>query len=209
MNKRYRGIVAAYTKMHAIRAQRKAQGLCQFCGQKLPAPLPRDQQMERMKVKAEAVLAKIKEREEKQKSLIASLAEKPTPSETFFIEGTDKTRLILKPKQSNTDAILELLAKNPKEQYTSQRVSYALNRPKFPPAMASIYLRQLTAQKQIQRVGKGLYSALAAPQKNPAAVSLGSLGGSKGGHARAAALTARRRRAIARKAANARWHGEE
>jgi hypothetical protein len=41
--------------------------------------------------------------------------------------------------------------------------------------------------------------------KNPHAVALGKLGGPKGGKARAAALTAAERRAIARKAAEARW----
>lgn len=41
--------------------------------------------------------------------------------------------------------------------------------------------------------------------KNPAAVALGKLGASKGGKARAAALTAKERSAIARKAAEARW----
>jgi hypothetical protein len=41
---------------------------------------------------------------------------------------------------------------------------------------------------------------------NPHAVALGRLGGLKGGPARAATLTARRRREIARQAAWARWH---
>jgi hypothetical protein len=41
--------------------------------------------------------------------------------------------------------------------------------------------------------------------KNPAAVALGKLGGSKGGAARAAALSPAKRRAIAKKAAKARW----
>ena len=41
--------------------------------------------------------------------------------------------------------------------------------------------------------------------KNPAAVSLGRLGGLKGGNARAKALTAKRRKAIAKKAGQARW----
>jgi hypothetical protein len=41
--------------------------------------------------------------------------------------------------------------------------------------------------------------------KNPAAVALGKLGGAKGGRARAEALSARRRKAIAKKAAEARW----
>lgn len=43
------------------------------------------------------------------------------------------------------------------------------------------------------------------PPKNPAAVALGKLGGPKGGPARAAALTPRRRSEIARAAAVARW----
>lgn len=41
--------------------------------------------------------------------------------------------------------------------------------------------------------------------KNPAAVALGRLGGSKGGKARAANLTAKRRSEIAKRAAQARW----
>ena len=42
-------------------------------------------------------------------------------------------------------------------------------------------------------------------EKNPAAVSLGRLGGLKGGKARAASLTPERRKAIAQEAAKARW----
>jgi hypothetical protein len=45
--------------------------------------------------------------------------------------------------------------------------------------------------------------------KNPAAVALGKLGASKGGKARAAKLSAKRRAAIARKAAQARWRKGE
>lgn len=41
--------------------------------------------------------------------------------------------------------------------------------------------------------------------KNPAAVALGKLGGSKGGKIRAAKLTAEQRKAIASQAAQARW----
>ena len=44
------------------------------------------------------------------------------------------------------------------------------------------------------------------PQKNPHAAALGRLGGLKGGRARANSLSAARRRAIARKAALARWN---
>jgi hypothetical protein len=42
--------------------------------------------------------------------------------------------------------------------------------------------------------------------KNKAAVALGKLGGAKGGKARAAKLSPARRKAIAKKAATARWH---
>ena len=43
------------------------------------------------------------------------------------------------------------------------------------------------------------------PEKNPAAVALGKLGGKKGGPARAKKLTAEQRSDIARMAAQARW----
>ncbi len=46
-----------------------------------------------------------------------------------------------------------------------------------------------------------------APAKNPAAVALGKLGGAKGGRARAEALSPAKRKAIAKKAAVARWKG--
>ena len=44
-----------------------------------------------------------------------------------------------------------------------------------------------------------------ANKKNPHAVALGRLGGLKGGKARMAALTAKQRRELARKAVLARW----
>jgi hypothetical protein len=44
-----------------------------------------------------------------------------------------------------------------------------------------------------------------APEKNPAAVALGKLGGAKGGPARAKSLSKKRRSEIARKAAKSRW----
>lgn len=43
------------------------------------------------------------------------------------------------------------------------------------------------------------------PKKNPAAVALGRLGGLKGGKARAASLSAKKRSEIAKKAAAKRW----
>ncbi len=43
------------------------------------------------------------------------------------------------------------------------------------------------------------------PEKNPAAVTLGRLGGLKGGKARAESLSKKRRSEIAKKAAKTRW----
>lgn len=43
------------------------------------------------------------------------------------------------------------------------------------------------------------------PVKNPAAVALAKLGAKKGGHVRAAKLSTKRKREIAKKAAEARW----
>lgn len=48
-----------------------------------------------------------------------------------------------------------------------------------------------------------------APKKNPAAVALGRLGGVKGGPARAAVLSEKRRQQIAKKAARARWDNNQ
>jgi hypothetical protein len=48
-------------------------------------------------------------------------------------------------------------------------------------------------------------AATEAAARNPAAVAFGALGASKGGKARAAALSDRKRKDIARKAAQARW----
>ena len=46
-------------------------------------------------------------------------------------------------------------------------------------------------------------------EKNPAAVALGRLGGKKGGAARAAKLSPKKRQQIARAAAMKRWHPPE
>ncbi len=51
-------------------------------------------------------------------------------------------------------------------------------------------------------------SPIAEREKNPAAVSLGRLGGLKGGKARAASLTPAERSAIAKKAAQTRWRNK-
>ena len=46
-------------------------------------------------------------------------------------------------------------------------------------------------------------------EKNPAAVALGRLGGLKGGKARAASLSKKKRSAIAKKAASVRWRARK
>lgn len=64
----------------------------------------------------------------------------------------------------------------------------------------------VTAFQILQAVtGESAEKSAKKPVKNPAAVSLGRLGGLKGGKARMASLSAKRRVEIARKAAKARW----
>jgi hypothetical protein len=57
-------------------------------------------------------------------------------------------------------------------------------------------------QNALRTVEEAIGSSL---RKNPAAVALGRLGGLKGGKARAKKLTAEQRKAIAQRAAQARW----
>lgn len=67
-------------------------------------------------------------------------------------------------------------------------------------ALARFVVDEVTAEPEAPREAGG-----AATGKNPAAVALGRLGGLRGGKARAAALTQTKRKAIAKKAAKARW----
>jgi len=65
---------------------------------------------------------------------------------------------------------------------------------------------QLAYQVMLESTGQApKYEPTAEPAKNPAAVALGRLGGLKGGHARAAKLSRKKRSQIAAKAAKARW----
>jgi hypothetical protein len=61
------------------------------------------------------------------------------------------------------------------------------------------------AQTALRVVEISTGEPLKPPEKNPAAVALGKLGGVKGGNGRAASMTAERRSEIAQKAAKARW----
>ena len=66
----------------------------------------------------------------------------------------------------------------------------------------------VTAKSMIDRIAartEGRALPEPDPEKNPAAVALGRLGGLKGGKARAAKLSAGRRKKIAKQAAKARW----
>jgi hypothetical protein len=74
--------------------------------------------------------------------------------------------------------------------------------------------RSRTGKPDINQMASNMIDAIAGelpneqtPEtgKNPAAVALGRLGGLKGGKARAAKLSKRRKREIAHKAATARW----
>jgi hypothetical protein len=72
---------------------------------------------------------------------------------------------------------------------------------------ASSVVQKATEQAQPKRiVSTGYISGDAPPpSKNPAAVTLGRLGGLKGGKARAEKLSSERRKMIARNAAFKRW----
>jgi hypothetical protein len=59
--------------------------------------------------------------------------------------------------------------------------------------------------KYILDVTTGAAEKIEPPKKNPHAQALSKLGASKGGKARAKSLSARKRKAIAKKAAQARW----
>lgn len=67
-------------------------------------------------------------------------------------------------------------------------------RPRDPNQLAKMIVELSTSDSQAPE-----------PPKNPAAVSLGRLGGLKGGKARAESLSAKKRKEIAQKAAKARW----
>jgi hypothetical protein len=64
---------------------------------------------------------------------------------------------------------------------------------------------QLAWQIVQEATGQASRPAEMPDTRNPAAVALSKLGASKGGHARAAALSATRRAAIAKRAVQARW----
>lgn len=70
-----------------------------------------------------------------------------------------------------------------------------LKRPRDPIALA----------KLIGDIATGQIEDKVEDTRNPAAVELGRLGGQKGGKARAAKLSGKKRTAIAKKAAAARW----
>lgn len=64
---------------------------------------------------------------------------------------------------------------------------------------------QIVAEATGQELTKDDSIKSPAKEKNPAAVELGRLGGLKGGKARAEKLSPKKRKAIAQKAAKARW----
>jgi hypothetical protein len=63
--------------------------------------------------------------------------------------------------------------------------------------------------KSIVDIATGEKDETETSAKNPAAVALGRLGGLKGGKARAAKLSPKKRSAIAKKAAQARWKNKK
>jgi len=75
----------------------------------------------------------------------------------------------------------------------------------FMPKRSSSDINQIAASIVAQSTGQPVPSTMPKPEKNPAAVALGRLGGLKGGKARAASMTAEKRKEIAKKAAVKRW----
>ncbi len=75
-------------------------------------------------------------------------------------------------------------------------------RPSDPNRLAAAVVAEATGETEPEEESE-------APEKNPAAVALGRLGGLKGGRARADKLSPRRRVQIAIKAARARWADEK
>jgi hypothetical protein len=75
-------------------------------------------------------------------------------------------------------------------------------RPRDPNLLARSVMKDLIGEKMD---GSPLPPREPERVKNPAAVALSKLGASKGGLARAASLSDRKRSAIAKKAADARW----
>lgn len=70
-------------------------------------------------------------------------------------------------------------------------------RPRDVNALAKLIADVATGQAELPKTDDG---------KDPAAVALGRKGGLKGGKARAASMSAKKRAAIAKKAAQARWN---
>lgn len=79
--------------------------------------------------------------------------------------------------------------------------------------MRTMPKRSSTGRKDLNQLAKSIVDQATGeepkqspePEKNPAAVALGRLGGKKGGKARAERLTPEQRAEIARAAAQARW----
>jgi hypothetical protein len=82
------------------------------------------------------------------------------------------------------------------ERCTAGLIPKRSSRPSDPNQLASAIVAQATGEEP--DVGPE-------PVKNPAAIELGRLGGLKGGKARAEKLSPKKRSAIAKKAAQARW----
>ena len=69
--------------------------------------------------------------------------------------------------------------------------------------------REDESQMAVRTIEAIIGEPLVPPRKNPHAVALSKLGASKGGQARAAKLSDRKRKEIAKKAAAARWKGHK
>ncbi len=134
------------------------------------------------------------------------IADRPLPIHCVFL--TRHLRYCYRSASNN--------AKRNADQNYDDPTSHPLIVP-FPPCKAgartytpSMLKRSSKPQKDTQQrvrsvLDQNAPNADKPPEKNPAAVALGRLGGLKGGDARAKSLSAKRRKEIATKAAAARW----
>jgi hypothetical protein len=111
----------------------------------------------------------------------------PSRASILFVAHECATKLAQKSRGVYTELAMPSRASKP--------------RPKDPNLLARSVVEDLIGERMD---GSPLVSA-PERQKNPAAVALSKLGASKGGLARAAALSGRKRKMIAKKAAEARW----
>jgi hypothetical protein len=96
-------------------------------------------------------------------------------------------------------------APSPRACYVSGMPKRSRKMPSDPNQLAHAIVNLATSDRDHPEATREALAPEPEPEKNPAAVALGRLGGAKGGPARAKALSRKRRAEIAKKAAMTRW----